>query len=67
LARDFHLTPTALALAYCYRQWRVASTIIGVTTLAQLRENLAAWNTELPPELLAKIDALRLEFRDPAI
>jgi hypothetical protein len=33
------------------------STIIGVTTLAQLQENLAAWNIRLPPELLAKIDA----------
>ena len=54
-----------LALAFCYRSWRVASTIIGVTTLAQLDENLDAWGTELAPELLAAIDALRWQLRDP--
>ena len=55
-----------MALAFCYRSWRVASTIIGVTTLAQLDENLAAWDTTLAPELLAAIDAIRWRHRDPA-
>jgi aryl-alcohol dehydrogenase-like predicted oxidoreductase len=67
LARAHHLTPTALALAYCYRQWRVTSTIIGVTSLAQLDENLDAWNLQLAPDLLAQIDTIRLEIRDPAV
>ncbi len=66
LARDHGLTPTQLALAFCYRSWRVASTIIGVTSLAQLDEDLDAWNTQLSPELLAQIDAIRWELRDPA-
>lgn len=66
LARDHGLTPTQLALAFCYRSWRVASTIIGVTTLAQLDEDLDAWDTQLSPELLEAIDAVRLELRDPA-
>lgn len=66
LAREHGLTPTQLALAFCYRSWRVASTIIGVTTLAQLDENLDAWGTQLSPELLAAIDAMRWELRDPA-
>ena len=66
LARDHGLTPTQLALAFCYRSWRVASTIIGVTTLAQLDENLDAWSVQLSPELLAQIDAIRWELRDPA-
>ena len=65
LAREHGLTPTQLALAFCYRSWRVASTIIGVTTLAQLDENLDAWGTQLSPELLAAIDAMRWELRDP--
>lgn len=65
LARDHGLTPTRLALAFCYRSWRVASTIIGVTSLAQLDENLAAWGTALSPELLAAIDAVRWRLRDP--
>ena len=46
--------------------WRVASTIIGVTTRAQLDENLDAWGTTLAPELLAAIDAVRWSHRDPA-
>jgi len=60
------LTPTQMALAFCYTNWRVASTIIGVTTLAQLDECLAAWGTVLPSELLARIDAIRWTHRDPA-
>jgi aryl-alcohol dehydrogenase-like predicted oxidoreductase len=60
------LTPTRLALAFCYTNWRVASTIIGVTTRAQLDENIDAWGTRLSPELLAKIDAIRWTHRDPA-
>ena len=60
------LTPTQMALAFCYTSWRVASTIIGVTTLAQLDDNLAAWGTVLSLELLAQIDAIRWSLRDPA-
>ena len=66
LAREHGLTPTRMALAFCYTNWRVASTIIGVTTLAQLDEDIDAWGTTLPPELLAKIDAIRWTIRDPA-
>jgi aryl-alcohol dehydrogenase-like predicted oxidoreductase len=66
LARDHGLTPTQLALAFCYRNWRVASTIIGVTSLAQLDEDLNAWDVKLSDEVLAACDAIRLEMRDPA-
>ena len=65
LAREHGLTPTQLALAFCYRSWRVASTIIGVTSVAQLDENLDAWSVQLSPALLAQIDALRWTLRDP--
>lgn len=66
LAREHGLTPSQLALAFCYRNWRVASTIIGVTSLAQLDECLDAWDVQLSPELLKQIDAIRWESRDPA-
>jgi aryl-alcohol dehydrogenase-like predicted oxidoreductase len=66
LAREHGLTPTALALAFCFSQWRVASTIIGVTSVAQFDEQLAAWGTRLAPELLKAIDAIRWDSRDPA-
>jgi aryl-alcohol dehydrogenase-like predicted oxidoreductase len=67
LAREHGLTPTQMALAFCYTRWQVASTIIGVTSVAQLDEDLNAWGTTLSPELLAAIDAVRWELRDPAL
>lgn len=67
LARDHGLTPTQMALAFCYTRWSVASTIIGVTSVEQFDEDLAAWGTTLSPELLQAIDAVRKEFRDPAV
>lgn len=66
LAREHGLTPAQMALAFCYRNWRVASTLIGVTSIAQLEQCVAAWDTTLSPELLAAIDAIRWELRDPA-
>ena len=66
LARAHGLSPTQLALAFCYTKWQVASTIIGVTSVAQLDENIDVWGTTLSPELLKQIDALRWELRDPA-
>ena len=66
LAREHGLTPTQLALAFCYRNWRVASTLIGVTSVAQLDEDIDAWDTPLSPELLAAVDRIRWEIRDPA-
>ncbi len=66
LAREHGLTPAQLALAFCYRNPKVASTIIGVTSLAQLDQCLDAWDVQLSPELLKAIDAIRWELRDPA-
>ena len=67
LAREHGLTPTQMALAFCYTKWQVASTIIGVTSLAQLDEDMQAWGTTLPEDLLKAIDQIRWELRDPAV
>ena len=67
LARQNGLTPTQLALGFCHTKWQVTSTIIGVTSVAQLDADLDAWGTTLSPELLAQIDAIRWEIRDPAL
>ena len=66
MAQKNGMTPTQMALAFCYTQWRVASTIIGVTSVAHLEENLAAWGTVLSADVLAEIDAIRKDLRDPA-
>ncbi len=67
LARAHGLTPTQMALAWVYTNWRVASTIIGMTSIAQLDECIDAWGTTLSKELLAEIDKIRWEMRDPAL
>ena len=65
LARDNGLTPTQLALAWCYSRWFVASTIIGATSMAQLQENIDAFDLELAPELVAKVDAIHASLPNP--
>ena len=45
LARANGMTPAQMALAWCYSRWFVASTIIGATSLAQLKENIDAEQT----------------------
>jgi aryl-alcohol dehydrogenase-like predicted oxidoreductase len=67
LARDNGLSPTQMALAFCYTKWQVASTLIGVTSVAQLDEDLDAYGTTLSAEVLAEIDRIRWEIRDPAL
>jgi aryl-alcohol dehydrogenase-like predicted oxidoreductase len=66
LAQENGMTPSQMALAFCYTKWQVASTIIGVTSIAQLDDDLDAWGTILSPDVLAAIDAIRWEMRDPA-
>jgi len=67
LARANGMTPTQMALAFCYTKWQVASTIIGVTSKPQLQEDLDAWGTTLSADVLASIDAIRWDMRDPAL
>ena len=66
LAQAHGMTPAQMALAFCYTKWQVTSTIIGVTSLAQLDANLDAWGTTLSSELLTAIDAVRWNMRDLA-
>jgi aryl-alcohol dehydrogenase-like predicted oxidoreductase len=67
LARANGMTPVRMALAWCYTRWQVTSTLLGVTSVAQLDEDLAAWGAKLSPEVLAEIDQIRWELRDPAV
>ncbi len=66
LARDNGLTPVQLALAFCRHKWQVASTIVGVTSVAQLEEDVAAFDTPLSPALLQQVDALHQQLGNPA-
>lgn len=66
LAREHGLTPTQLALGFVMHRWCVTSTIIGATNMAQLSENIDAWNTKLSPEVLQAIETLHLTMTNPA-
>lgn len=66
LARAHGMTPATLALAWCATRWFVASTIIGATTLAQLREDIDAFDVALSPEVQQAVDAIHDELTNPA-
>ena len=65
LARAHGMTPAQMALAWCYSRWFVASTIIGATNLEQLRDNIDAYATVLPDEVLGEIDRIHASLPDP--
>ena len=66
LARAHGLTPTQLALSFVYHRWCVASTIIGATSMLQLKENIGAWQIKLSAEVLQEIEHLHLMMTNPA-
>jgi len=66
LARVHGWSPVVMALAWCYSRWFVASTIVGATSVQQLRENIDAWSARLPEELVAAINAIHAELNNPA-
>lgn len=65
LAMEHGMTPTALALAWCYSRWFVASTIIGATSLAQLQENVDAYGVTLSDDVVKAINAIHAEITNP--
>ncbi|RDV24079.1 aldo/keto reductase [Alteromonas aestuariivivens] len=56
LASQVGLSPAQLALAWCDQVPGVTSTIIGATSLAQLEENIGAFELQLDGEVLSKIE-----------
>jgi len=66
VAKKHELTPTQLALAFVKSRQFVTSTIIGATTMDQLKENMDAFSIDLSEEALADIQTLFKKYRDPA-
>ena len=67
LARGRGLTLAQMALAFTLTRWFVTSTIVGATSLEQLRENLDATEVPVPPDLEAAIDEIHLRYPNPAV
>jgi aryl-alcohol dehydrogenase-like predicted oxidoreductase len=66
VARKHGLTPLQLALAFVKQRSFVGSTIIGATSLAQLEEQVRAFDVELSPQVLADIEAVHTVWNSPA-
>ncbi|WP_333599148.1 NADP(H)-dependent aldo-keto reductase [Flavobacterium sp.] len=60
------MTLTQMALAFVNQQSFVMSTIIGATTMAQLQENIAAFDLVLSSELVKEINKIQAVYPDPA-
>jgi aryl-alcohol dehydrogenase-like predicted oxidoreductase len=67
LARENGLSPATLAIAWCKQRWFVTSTIIGTTSVAQMKENLDAFAVTLSPEVMQAIDAIHVRNATPAV
>ena len=65
LAIEHGMTPTALALAWCYSRWFVASTIIGATTVSQLQENVDALTVKLSDDVIQAVNAIHTAITSP--
>jgi aryl-alcohol dehydrogenase-like predicted oxidoreductase len=66
LARKAGMTPATLALAWCYSRWFAASTIIGATSIEQLKEDVNAWDTGLSADVLAEVEQIHAAITSPA-
>ena len=66
VAHKHGLTLTELALAFVTQQAFVTSTIIGATTMEQLKENIATIDVVLSDEILMEINAVQAIIPDPA-
>ncbi len=65
LARRHDLDPAQMALAYVTSRSFLTSTIIGATTMEQLRSNLAGCLMPLPPSVLAGIEEIHQDYTYP--
>ena len=65
LARDHGIDPAQLALKFCDTRPFVASTIIGATSMEQLKTNIDAFDLEWTAELATAVDAIHAQRPNP--
>lgn len=66
IARRHNLDPAQMALAFVRQQPFVASTLLGATTLEQLKSNVESLHLTLSQEVLAEIEAVHQVYTYPA-
>lgn len=62
LAQDFNFTPAELALAWCNKIEGVTSTIIGATSIEQLKENINAFSKPMSDELFSQVENILKQY-----
>lgn len=67
IAADHNMSVTQLALAWCYTRSFVASTIIGATSVEQLKANIDAYSVKLSEDVVNAVNEVHLEFTDPGM
>ena len=65
LAAQWQITPSQLALAWCKQIDGVKSTIIGATTIEQLKENISAFDIDLTPSQCQQIKTVLQRYALP--
>ncbi|MFM9974125.1 MAG: aldo/keto reductase, partial [Beijerinckiaceae bacterium] len=66
LAKEMGLDPAQMALAFVNTRAFLGSNIIGATSMAQLKTNIASIDIAMPPELEARINAIHQLHMNPA-
>ncbi|MCC7547139.1 MAG: NADP(H)-dependent aldo-keto reductase [Burkholderiales bacterium] len=67
LARKAGLSPATMALAFVRSRWFTASTIVGATCMAQLRENIVSAQVTLDEAVLEGIEDIHVRYPHPAL
>ena len=65
LAKENGMSATELALAWCYTRWFIASTIIGATSMEQLKVDIDAYSIKLSDDVVKAVNAIHAEFANP--
>lgn len=55
-----------LSLAWCQQRHVTTCSIVGATSISQLKQNLAAFEVQLTPECVADVEAVYKKYTDPA-
>ncbi len=66
IADDYGISAAQLSLAFVTQQPFVSNTIIGATTMAQLKENIDSIDVTLSSEIMEAIEAVHKELPNPA-
>jgi len=59
------MSPTQLALSWCFHREHVASTIIGATSIPQLKEDIEAYDIRLDSGIVDEINQVYKKYTDP--